>query len=62
MSLTLYMHPLASFCQKVLIAFYENDTPFEPRIVEYRGAEHGGDGKMAKYKDVIELKSDDPGC
>ena len=33
MSLTLYMHPLASFCQKVLIAFYENDTPFEPRIV-----------------------------
>ena len=34
MSLTLYMHPLASFCQKVLIAFYENDTPFEPRIVD----------------------------
>jgi glutathione S-transferase len=33
-SLTLYMHPLASFCQKVLIAFYENDTPFEPRIVD----------------------------
>ena len=34
MSLTLYMHPLASFCQKVLIAFYENDTPLEPRIVD----------------------------
>jgi glutathione S-transferase len=33
-SLTLYMHPLTSFCQKVLIAFYENDTPFEPRIVD----------------------------
>jgi len=33
-SLTLYMHPLASFCQKVLIAFYENDTPLEPRIVD----------------------------
>jgi len=28
------MHPLASFCQKVLIAFYENDTSFEPRIVD----------------------------
>lgn len=34
MSLKLYMHPLASFCQKVLVALYENDTPFEPRIVD----------------------------
>lgn len=34
MSLKLYMHPLASFCQKVLIALYENDTPFEPHIVD----------------------------
>jgi glutathione S-transferase len=34
MSLTLYCHPLASFCQKVLIALYENDTPFEPHIVD----------------------------
>ncbi|MGA7489085.1 MAG: glutathione S-transferase family protein [Xanthobacteraceae bacterium] len=34
MSLTLYFHPLSSFCQKVLIALYENDTPFEPRIVD----------------------------
>ncbi len=25
MSLTLYYHPFASFCQKVLIALYEND-------------------------------------
>jgi len=33
MSLTLYFHPLSSFCQKVLIALYENDTPFEPQIV-----------------------------
>ena len=38
MSLTLYMHPLASFCQKVLIAFYENDKPFEPRIVDLADA------------------------
>src|SRR5260370_1412945 len=30
MSLKLYLHPLASYCQKALIAFYENDTPFEP--------------------------------
>jgi glutathione S-transferase len=34
MSLELYFHPFASFCQKVLIAFHENDTPFEPHIVD----------------------------
>ena len=30
MSLTLHFHPLSSFCQKALIALYENDTPFTP--------------------------------
>jgi glutathione S-transferase len=30
----LYGHPLASFCHKVLIALYENGTPFENRIVD----------------------------
>jgi glutathione S-transferase len=30
MTLRLYFHPLSSFSQKVLIALYENDTPFEP--------------------------------
>ena len=34
MSLALYYHPLASFCWKVLIALYENGTPFEPRLVD----------------------------
>jgi glutathione S-transferase len=34
MTLTLYMHPLASFCQKALIALYENDTPFEPHFLD----------------------------
>ncbi len=33
MSLTLYFHPLSSFCWKALIALYENDTPFVPHIV-----------------------------
>jgi glutathione S-transferase len=28
MSLKLYFHPLSSFCWKVLIALYENETPF----------------------------------
>lgn len=35
MSLTLYLHPLASFCHKVLISLYENATPFEPKIVDF---------------------------
>jgi len=34
MSLEFYYHPLSSFCQKVLIALYENDTPFHPHIVD----------------------------
>ena len=34
MSLELYFHPLSSFCQKVLIALYENATPFQPRSVD----------------------------
>jgi glutathione S-transferase len=33
-SLKLYLHPLASFCHKALIAFYENGIPFEPVIVD----------------------------
>ena len=34
MSLTLYFHPLSSFCQKALIALYENGTPFTPHFVD----------------------------
>jgi glutathione S-transferase len=34
MSLKLYLHPLSSFCHKALIAFYENEIPFEPIIVD----------------------------
>ena len=33
MSLTLYYHPLSSFCHKVLVALYENDTAFDSRII-----------------------------
>jgi glutathione S-transferase len=33
MPLTLYFHPLSSYCHKVLIALYENGTAFTPRIV-----------------------------
>jgi glutathione S-transferase len=34
MSLTLYAHPFSSYCQKVLVALYENGTPFEFKPVE----------------------------
>ena len=34
MALTLYIHPLASFCHKVLIALYETGQPFESRIID----------------------------
>jgi glutathione S-transferase len=33
MPLTLYYHPLSSFCWKALIALYEADVAFEPRQV-----------------------------
>ena len=34
MALELYLHPLSSYCWKALTAFYENDTPFVPHIVD----------------------------
>ncbi len=34
MSLTLYYHPLSSFCWKVLIPLYENGIAFEPRLID----------------------------
>ena len=44
MSLRLYAHPFSSYCQKVLIALYENGTPFEFRMLavgdEQAAAEH----------------------
>jgi len=41
--LTLHFHPLSSFCWKVLIALYENDTPFTAHLLDagdevWRGA------------------------
>lgn len=34
MALILYSHPFASYCWKVLIALYENDTAFDYRMVD----------------------------
>lgn len=47
MTLQLYFHPLSSFSQKVLIALYENDTPFEPHIVSF--------GDEASRREFLEL-------
>ena len=41
MSLIFHFHPLSSFCQKVLIALYENGTPFERCVVDLGDAESG---------------------
>jgi len=40
MSLALYGHPFSSYTQKVLIALYENATPFEFRAVSPETPEH----------------------
>lgn len=34
MALQLFYHPFSSYCQKALIAFYENGIAFEPRLLE----------------------------
>lgn len=37
MKLELYLHPLSSYCHKVLIALYENDIPFAAKRVDDPG-------------------------
>jgi glutathione S-transferase len=37
MTVELFAHPFSSYCQKVLIAFYENDVPFTYRMMEDPG-------------------------
>ncbi|HTO55632.1 MAG TPA: glutathione S-transferase family protein [Myxococcota bacterium] len=59
MALELLMHPLSSFCHKVLIALYENGTTFEPRVLDLsdpaqRGELRGawGVGKIPVLRDT----------
>jgi glutathione S-transferase len=47
MSLALYFHPLSGYCQKVLMALYENETPFAPHIVDL-----GDPASSAKFKKI----------
>jgi glutathione S-transferase len=46
MQLTLYSHPFSSYCQKVLMALWENDIPFTYRHLEAPGA---GDERAALW-------------
>jgi glutathione S-transferase len=50
MSLKLYYHPLASFCQKALMALYENDIAFERDVVDL-----GNEGERARFEAVWPL-------
>jgi glutathione S-transferase len=43
MPLKLYYHPLSSYCQKVLIALYENGTPFATQLVNLGDAKERAD-------------------
>ncbi|MFZ6045115.1 glutathione S-transferase family protein [Pseudomonas sp. CR3202] len=43
MSLQLFAHPFSSYCQKVLIALYENDIPFEFRLLSPEEAANGAE-------------------
>ena len=47
MSMRLYAHPFSSYCQKVLIALYENDLPFEFRMLA------PGDGQAAAEHEAL---------
>ena len=58
MSLTLYAHPLSSYCWKVLAALYENGTPFEMAVLSPDNPEAGAEfarlwpvGKFPLLKD-----------
>jgi glutathione S-transferase len=50
MNLVLYFHPLASFCHKVLMALYENQTPFTGQIVDLADAD-----SRANFTDIWPL-------
>jgi glutathione S-transferase len=51
MTLKLYAHPFSSYCQKVLTALYENDTPFEFRLLA-----HDDPQVMAEFAELWPIK------
>jgi glutathione S-transferase len=51
MTMKLYAHPFSSYCQKVLIALYENATPFEFRMLAF-----GDEKAVAELESLWPLK------
>lgn len=62
MTLYLYHHPFSSYCQKVLIALYEREVPFQPWVIDLANerskAELAGVWRYAKFP---VLHDTDPG-
>ncbi|MEO8875979.1 MAG: glutathione S-transferase family protein [Polyangiaceae bacterium] len=62
MPLRLYLHPLASYCQKAIIAFYENDVPFEPILIDLGNAESRAKltkvWPLAKFPVLVDTEND----
>jgi glutathione S-transferase len=56
MPLTLYAHPFSSYCQKVLVALWENGTPFTYRHLEDAGAaeERAGLWPFGKFPVLVD--------
>jgi glutathione S-transferase len=62
MSLTLYLHPLSSYCHKALIAFYENAILFTPHVVDLGDAKSAAEFKaiwpIGKFPVLRDAKTD----
>jgi glutathione S-transferase len=58
MALKLYAHPFSSYCQKVLIALYENATSFEFRLLapgdEQAEAEHAALWPLKRFPVLVD--------
>jgi glutathione S-transferase len=58
MTLQLFAHPFSSYCQKALIAFYENDIPFALRMLSpdepANGEEFAGLWPIRKFPILVE--------
>ena len=55
----LFAHPFSSYCQKVLIALYENDTPFDFRMLAPddragRGRARGAAGRSSAFPLLVD--------
>lgn len=63
MALTLHYHPLSSFCWKVLVALYENATPFAPQLVDLGSeAARAAFRALSPFGKMPVLQDDARGC